>query len=84
MGRKETRGVAAAVEGTSTVKHVVVNGESREAAAATLALLLEELGYGDQKVATALNGDFVPERLRGATVIAPGDAIEIVSPRQGG
>ena len=42
MGCEETRGVAATVEGTSTVKHVVVNGESREAAAATLAALLEE------------------------------------------
>lgn len=76
--------MAATVEGTSTVRRIVVNGEAREAQAATLAALLEELGYGGQKVATALNGDFVPERLRSGTVVAPGDAIEIVSPRQGG
>ncbi|MEE8099661.1 MAG: MoaD/ThiS family protein [Hyphomicrobium sp.] len=35
-------------------------------------------------MATARNGDFVPARVRGATQLAPGDRIEIVSPRHGG
>ncbi|MDX2156557.1 MAG: sulfur carrier protein ThiS [Hyphomicrobiaceae bacterium] len=63
---------------------LVVNGEAREASAGSLAALLDELGYGGQKVATALNGDFVPERARAGTRLAPGDRIEIVAPRQGG
>ena len=65
-------------------RRVVVNGEAREAAAATLAALLDELGYGGQKVATAVNGDFVSERARRDTPLAVGDQIEIVAPRQGG
>ncbi|MCK5090815.1 MAG: sulfur carrier protein ThiS, partial [Hyphomicrobiaceae bacterium] len=52
--------------------------------AATLAALVTELGHGDARVATARNGDFVTARARGATQLAPGDRIEIVSPRHGG
>ncbi|MFV0298443.1 MAG: sulfur carrier protein ThiS [Hyphomicrobiaceae bacterium] len=63
---------------------VVVNGEPRRVHARTLTALIEDLGYGGQKVATALNGDFVPARARDTTPIAAGDQIEIVSPRQGG
>ena len=63
---------------------LLVNGEPREARAPTLALLLEELGYGGQKVATALNGEFVPERLRPGTAISSGDEVEVVAPRTGG
>lgn len=61
-----------------------VNGEARETSAATLELLLAELGYAGRKVATALNGEFVPERSRGATNVAANDSIEVVAPRQGG
>lgn len=63
---------------------LVVNGEAREVRGATLAGLLDELGYGGQKVATALNGEFVPVRLRAATRLAQGDEVEVVAPRQGG
>ena len=63
---------------------LVVNGEAVEARAATLAHLLDELGYGGRKVATALNGEFVAERQRAETRIAAGDMVEIVAPRQGG
>lgn len=65
-------------------QQLVVNGEPRDVRGHTLALLLDELGYGGQKVATALNGAFVPEKTRAAQVLAPGDQIEIVAPRQGG
>lgn len=68
----------------TAVRPVVVNGEARQARASTLADLLAEFGYGGQRVATALNGEFVPERSRGETRVAPGDQIEIVAPRQGG
>ena len=63
---------------------IIVNGEPTVAAASTLAELLTSLGYAAQKVATALNGDFVPEKARAGTRLAAGDRIEIVSPRQGG
>ena len=63
---------------------IVVNGETRRVSAATLAALLDALGYGGQKVATALNGEFVPARLRATTRISAGDEVEIVAPRQGG
>lgn len=63
---------------------IVVNGEPVEARAPTLAQLLDELGYGDRRVATALNGDFVAERARKETPLKSGDMVEIVSPRQGG
>ena len=63
---------------------LTINGQPADPAARTLAELVEELGLGDAKVATALNGAFVPARARGAAALAEGDRIEIVSPRQGG
>jgi len=80
----ETQGVPATVESVSETKRLVVNGEARDTAVRSLAGLLDELGYGGQKVATAINGDFVPERARQDTRLSPGDEIEIVAPRQGG
>jgi sulfur carrier protein len=63
---------------------LIVNGEPREIAAGTLAEALHALDYRDAKVATALNGEFVPARARAATSLKAGDRIEIVAPRQGG
>jgi sulfur carrier protein len=63
---------------------LIVNGEPREVAAATLAEALIALDYADAVVATAVNGNFVPARKRAATPIGDGDRIEIVAPRQGG
>jgi len=63
---------------------LVVNGEAMTLAAESLAEVVEVLGYGGQKVATALNGDFVPAHRRGETPVGDGDRIEIVAPRQGG
>ncbi len=63
---------------------VIVNGERARTRSTTLAELLVELGYGDAKVATARNGDFVPLKKRGTVVLSGGDTIEIVAPRQGG
>jgi sulfur carrier protein len=61
-----------------------VNGEERTTRAATLDQLLDEMGYGGSRVATALNGDFVPARARAASPLKGGDHVEIVAPRQGG
>lgn len=63
---------------------LTVNGESHDVTTASLATLLIELGYGERKVATAINGDFVPERARAGVALKHGDQIEIVAPRQGG
>ncbi len=63
---------------------LIVNGEPREMAAGTLAEALHALDYHEAKVATALNGEFVPVRARPATRLKAGDRIEIVAPRQGG
>jgi sulfur carrier protein len=63
---------------------LVVNGEPQDVPAATLAEALQSLELVDAKVATALNGEFVPARARAATLVKDGDRIEIVAPRQGG
>ncbi len=63
---------------------LVVNGSDVETAAATLDELVAERGLAGMRVATARNGDFVPQRARAETALQPGDRIEIVSPRHGG
>ncbi len=63
---------------------ITINGEGAEVQAGTLSALLDELGYGDAKVATALNEDFVPATARAGATLSPGDRVEIVAPRQGG
>jgi sulfur carrier protein len=62
----------------------MVNGQLEETAARTLAELCAALGYGDAKIATALNGDFVPAASRPSATLSSGDRVEIVAPRQGG
>ena len=63
---------------------IVLNGEPQMTAAATLAELCASLGLGDAKIATAVNGDFVPAQERIGLKLAEDDRIEIVAPRQGG
>lgn len=61
-----------------------MNGQPQETEARTLAELCAALGYGDAKIATAVNGDFVPAASRAETALAGEDRVEIVAPRQGG
>jgi sulfur carrier protein len=63
---------------------LIVNGLKSETAARTLAELVAECELSDARVATALNGHFVPEARRASTELGTGDRIEIVSARQGG
>ncbi|WP_423415295.1 sulfur carrier protein ThiS [Hyphomicrobium sp. B1] len=63
---------------------LVVNGRKTESVARTLAALIDEQGLAGAKVATALNGQFVPEARRATTALDGGDRVEIVSARQGG
>ena len=63
---------------------ISVNGSPREVSAANLAALLAELDVAEATVATALNQAFVRAVDRPATPIRDGDAVEILTPRQGG
>ncbi len=63
---------------------IEVNGESRDVAATTLAGLLRELDFAESAVATALNRAFVRKSERAAARLYEGDAVEILTPRQGG
>lgn len=84
MSTRTTNGPTRLAQAQPTERRIVVNGEAVATAAETLAALLAETGFGDAKVATAVNGDFVPLARRAQTVLADGDRIEIVSARQGG
>ena len=63
---------------------LTINGETRDLDAATVAEALAALDLGDARVATALDGTFVPAALRAATPLTAGCALEIVAPMQGG
>jgi sulfur carrier protein len=68
---------------TKRAVEISVNGDAVATQAATLAELVAELDLTG-RIATARNGDFVPERARATTALHGGDRIEIVSPRHGG
>lgn len=74
----------AAQEQITTGVAITVNGEAVRSQAETLASLLDELGYGGAKVATAVNGTFVPAAQRAETRLQRDDQVEVVAPRQGG
>ena len=63
---------------------IIVNGEPRDTGAKTLQELCAALGLSGMKVATAINGDFVPAAARASRQLAQNDKVEIVTPRQGG
>lgn len=63
---------------------ILVNGNWLDTAAVDLAGALQELGYAEAVVATALNGEFVPAGARPEARLADGDRLEILAPMQGG
>jgi sulfur carrier protein len=63
---------------------IELNGAERDIAAATVAEALEELGFGARRVATALNGAFLPASDRPAQRLQDGDRLEVLTPMQGG
>lgn len=66
------------------LREITVNGRAAQTGADTLADLVAEQGFGDARVATAVNGDFVAERARARIALRDGDNVEILSVRQGG
>ncbi|MBS0994533.1 sulfur carrier protein ThiS [Gluconobacter cerinus] len=63
---------------------ITVNDELHEVHARTLGAVLDELGYGKARVATALNGFFIPANQRSAQTVEEGAVLEILAPMQGG
>ena len=64
---------------------IVLNGAWREVAAGaaqpdavTLEVLLHELGFGNSVIATAVNGEFVPQAQRAHVGVRNGDRIEVL------
>jgi sulfur carrier protein len=64
--------------------NISVNGEIMSVHAKTLGDILDELGYKGQRVATAVNAQFVSSANRNDAKLSEGDMLEIVTPRQGG
>lgn len=63
----------------------ILNGEARQiAAGATLADLVNELGYAGKRIAIERNGEIAPKSRYASTPLAAGDQIEIVVAVGGG
>jgi len=63
---------------------IEVNGEMQEVTGVTVAEALTQLGWGEAKVATALNGEFLPAAARAEQALQDGDRLEVLAPMQGG
>jgi sulfur carrier protein len=63
---------------------LIVNGERFETAAARVDTLLCELEHDGKYLAVAVNQELVPRARWAETLLENGDAIEIITPRQGG
>lgn len=57
---------------------VVINGETRELTATTLAALVEELGMKPDRIAVELNREIVRRDRWAETALHDGDRLEIV------
>jgi sulfur carrier protein len=64
---------------------VTVNGEVRRINdQATVAWLVDDLGAGRRGVAVAINSEIVTRSTWDATMLAPGDRVEVLRAIQGG
>lgn len=63
---------------------IEVNGEGHTVTGTTVAGVLAELGWGEARVATALNGEFLPKAARDSTALKDGDRLEVLAAMQGG
>ncbi|AUQ57843.1 sulfur carrier protein ThiS [Phaeobacter inhibens] len=64
--------------------NIIVNAKPHELRAGTLDEALQQLGYAQSAVATAVNGQFVARAARPGIQLADGDRLEILTPMQGG
>lgn len=65
-------------------KTVLINGDTNQTQAATLAELLRELGLHERRCATMVNGDVVKRDARDERGLSEGDKIEIIAMVGGG
>ena len=64
---------------------IVVNGKDMDVAdGLSVEALLAQLGVKREYTAVAVNRDVTPKSAYGATVLQPGDRVEIVRPMGGG
>lgn len=63
---------------------ILLNGELYATDAQNLSELCAKLGFAEARIATAVNGSFVPAQTRSATPLREADEVEILAPRQGG
>jgi sulfur carrier protein len=63
---------------------LIVNGERRETESRRIAGLLAEMEFTGTQLAIAVNRSVVPRARWSEVELRDGDAIEIISPRQGG
>lgn len=65
--------------------NIHINGQPHELAdGLTVKALLDELGYGEKRVAVERNGELVPKSRHGEQVVEDGDRIEILQAIGGG
>lgn len=65
--------------------NIQINGQPRELAdGMTVEALLDELGYGEKRVAVERNGELVPKSRHGNEQLEDDDRIEIVQAIGGG
>lgn len=65
--------------------NIQINGQPREVTdAMTVVELLDELGYGEKRVAVERNGELVPKSRHGEQRLEDGDQVEIVQAIGGG
>lgn len=72
------------MDGAADLITIELNGTTSRTDAHTLGDLVLRSGFAAQRIATAVNGRFVPVDQRATTRLEAGDKVEIVSPRQGG
>ena len=63
---------------------IILNGDAAEVSGATLQAVLDECGFADARVATAVNGEFVAKTARADCALSDGDRVEVLAPMQGG
>jgi len=63
---------------------IIINGDETQVQATLLSEVLRECGYAHQRIATAVNGDFVHTAARAQTELREGDRLEVVAPMSGG
>lgn len=64
--------------------NISINGEPISTSAETLTILLEQNGFANTTIATAVNSTFIPQDQRETHLLKEGDQIEVLAPMQGG